>query len=122
MALGDLTDADLGAMDAFSQRVMSLVQEVPAGALRRSVEPGCAGGLNECKDLVNADAAATKDLQQFITDVRYGLTAYALFVRDESAKYFLANEDAKRELLKGMRRDSGLQDIAPELRPVVQPK
>ncbi|WP_409490061.1 hypothetical protein [Amycolatopsis sp. cmx-11-12] len=71
------------------------------------------------------DAIVTESLQKFITDVQYGLTAYALFVRDEGAKYLAAAEDAKKEILKNLpqRQDAGLPVVSPQFPPpVVQPK
>ncbi|MEV6906881.1 hypothetical protein [Amycolatopsis sp. NPDC051071] len=126
MGLGDVTDADTTAMEVFSQRVLALVEEVPGGALRRVVDPPCAGGIDECKYFTGVDAEVTKNLQQFITDVRYGFSAYAQFVRNEGVKYLQAAEAGKRAILDNdlaKRRDANLPAIAPEFPPAVaQPK
>ncbi|KFZ80397.1 hypothetical protein ED92_23875 [Amycolatopsis sp. MJM2582] len=125
MGLGDYTDGNTEAMEVFSQRVVAIAQEVPEGALRRVVEPACAGGLDQCGEVVRMDALVTKELQKFITDVGYGLSAYAMFVRNEGTKYLAAAEDAKKEILKNLaqRQDTGLPEVSPEFPPaVVQPK
>lgn len=115
MGLGDVTDADTTAMEVFSQRVQALVQDIPE-TLRYRVEPACAGGMGECADLTDIEATVTERLQKFITDVRYGLHAYGLFVRDEGMKYLAAAETARREILSNIdkRQDNGLPEIAPE--------
>ncbi len=115
MGLGDVTDADTTAMEVFSDRVLALVQEIPE-ALRHRVEPACGGGLGECGDLTDIEAKVTRRLQKFITDVRYGMHAYGLFVRDEGAKYLAAAETARRDVLAGIaqRQDTGLPEVAPE--------
>ncbi|OXM45624.1 hypothetical protein [Amycolatopsis alba] len=115
MGYGDHTDGDTAAMEAFSERVLTLVQDIPE-ALRYSVEPACAGGMGECGDLTDIEAKVTHQLQKFITDVRYGLHAYGLFVRDEGQKYLAASDSARREILSNVakRQDTGLPEVAPQ--------
>ena len=120
MGSGDSVDGDVAVMMQAAQSFNNIVQDVPK-LMGRSVDAACGNGLAECGPLVQADAYATKTLQTFVQNVRYGIAAYGKFAQRSGIEYRDADEAAAAGILKDWRADqgTGLPDITKALPPGV---
>ncbi|WP_414942062.1 hypothetical protein [Amycolatopsis sp. cmx-11-51] len=120
MGSDENVDGDTAAMVQAAQSFNNIVQDVPK-LMGRSVDASCGNGLTECGPLVQADAYATKALQTFVQDVRYGIAAYGKFAQSSGIAYRDADQAGAAVLLNGWRDDrgAGLPDQTKALPPGV---
>ncbi|MEU3626419.1 hypothetical protein BS329_20205 [Amycolatopsis coloradensis] len=127
MGSGETVDGDTAVMIQAARSFHNIVQDRPS-LMDRAVDPACGNGLSECGPLVQADASATKALQTFVMNVRYGIAAYGAFAQRSGIAYRDADEGAAAGILKNWHDDkgAGLRDDTAALPPAApdpaQPK
>lgn len=127
MGSGETVDGDTAVMIQAAQSFNNIVQDRPS-LMDRAVDSACGNGLIECGPLVQADASATKALQTFVMNVRYGIAAYGKFAQSSGIAYRDADEGAAAGILNKWHDDkgTGLRDDTAALPPTAlnpaQPK